>query len=173
MQTSDRGFTLIELLLVVGIMVVIATVAVPILLRARMTGNETSAIATLKVTSSSQVAYAASWGNGGYATTYETLGTPPTGTTQAFISEDLGRAAPVLKGGYVFALSGEAGGPVDGAGEATFRTWYGSGVPITPGTTGIRGFAVNTGNTVWQNSDGSGEAPPAPFVSGPTIAPVQ
>src|SRR5215470_18860144 len=101
---KNEGFTLIELLIVVGI---IAAIAVPGLLRARMSGNEASAIGSMRVINTSQVTYAASCGGGGYTQNLADLAKPPTAGGDSFISPDL-NSNGVTKSGYAVALAAGA-----------------------------------------------------------------
>ena len=169
-RNHDSGFTLIELLIVVTIIGVIAALATPGLLRARITSNESSAIASLKITTSAQLAYAASCGSGAYAPTYAVLSAPPVAGSAGFISADLGSAAP-RKSGYDFLLGagvGSGAGPSDCNGTATISAYYARAVPQSP-SMGTRSFAVNTGATIWQLLGAL--APAEPFTA--PAAPIQ
>ena len=130
---KQKGFSLIELLIVVAIILIIAAIAIPNLMRARMAANEASAVQSIKAINAAEITYSSSYPTVGFAPTLTALSgvTPcvPSSATACLIESGL---AGGYKSGYNFAAFGTGGPPA--------ISYYVTAVPVTVNQSGTRSF---------------------------------
>ena len=157
MRKSQKGFSLIELLIVVAIILIIAAIAIPNFLRARMSSNEASAVASIRTMNTACINYSSSYGQ--FPTALSNLGpiaagAVPTSTLADMLDQVLAPASGTpTKSGYTFTY-------VVGASNGSYTL---NGDPVTVNQTGVRHFYSDASGLIRFNTATTASASDSPL----------
>jgi len=154
MRKHQKGFSLIELLIVVAIILIIAAIAIPNLLRSRMAANEASAVGSLRTINTAEVTFATTYNTIGFGS-LTALGGPAPCTTAtsaaACLLDDVLSSATATKSGYQFTVTLGTQTPV--------VTYTSLATPSVVGQSGQRAFCSDQSGVIRQNAAGTACTP--------------
>jgi type IV pilus assembly protein PilA len=166
---NKKGFSLIELLIVVAIILIIAAIAIPNLLRARMSANEASAVGSLRTINTAEITYSSTYGTG--FAPLKNLGSPAGAAcvavpaTACLIDSVLTAG---VKSGYTVATSAPAALGTVAAPQVAYEV---SAVPLAPGQSGQRSFCSDQSGVI--RADPLGSAAPGACATAAAYVPIQ
>jgi type IV pilus assembly protein PilA len=157
-QQSQKGFSLIELLIVVTIILIIAAIAIPNLMRSKMTANEAAAVVALQTLNTSAMMYSTTYG--GFPHAISDMGPGGGGSNPTSSAADLidSVLSSGVKSGYKFTYSVVAADP---SGKVVSYTIAAG--PVAPGTTGQRFFFTDQSGTIRASASGVADASSTPI----------
>jgi type IV pilus assembly protein PilA len=157
-HNARKGFSLIELLIVVTIILIIAAIAIPSLMRSKIQANETSAVETLRTLNGSILLYSNSYG--GFPHALSDMGPASGGTPASSAAADLidSVLAGGVKSGYKFAYVAGATDP-----SSDVLTYTITATPVVAGSTGQRSFFTDQSGTIRNTSNGTADSTSAPI----------
>jgi type IV pilus assembly protein PilA len=155
-RRGNRGFTLLELLIVIAIILIIAAIAIPNLMRSRMLADEAAAIGSLRTLNTAATTYSATYSNG-FPPSLAALGPPPGGGNNA-TCDNANLVDSIMASGqktgykYTYTGSNPISSPGQGCSNPGFNSYTINADPITRGQTGQRSFFTDPSGTVRYNT---------------------
>jgi type IV pilus assembly protein PilA len=161
---NQQGFSLIELLIVVAIILIIAAMAIPSLLRARIAANESSAVSSVRQIKTAETSYSLSYPNVGYAAALSDLGgtscAAPSANSACLLDNVVASAIPgsTGKSGYFLNATGIA------SSGGLYTDFVAGAAPVSVLSSGVREFCSNS-DAVLRFQPAAGSTPPTTVAS--------